>query len=263
MRCKIVTTLCLSILLLFCWDVSLGCSILLKPLKEFDKSQYVFIGEVVDIVGKDVAEGIEGEAIGLRVKVTEMIYSPDPSAPYFEVFPLGLTPSCGSMYWERDDIHRQFPVGSQVKVIAGGATVLDRDRANSAIRLEVTAENRGSISRNDLGEGLKSSADSGYDYKSFTERGPTPSVGDPLFWANRYLPQFELRKDWLRLMNAQSEQERIKILERLVYYPDPIDIDYSNIARAYVRDAETLNQLDKKWQAWVEWVHKNSYLYRE
>ena len=141
MRHKLETYLCTSIFLLSCPAISLGCSLLLRPLKEFDMSQYVFIGEVVNIVGKDVAEGIEGEAIGLRVKVTEMVYSPGPSVPYFEVFPLRLTPSCGSMYWERDDIHRQFPVGSQVKVIAGGPAILDRDHATSAIRLEVTAEN--------------------------------------------------------------------------------------------------------------------------
>jgi len=72
----------------------------------------------------------------------------------------------------------------------------------------------------------------------------------PFLDAHGVLPEFELRKDLLRLRKATSEAERVKILERLLYYPECCDLDFLKIAKDYVKNLETLKALNDRREAW-------------
>lgn len=176
-----------------------GCKLGISPTSDFDATHYIFIGEVVEVIEsvKYESEGIKADAVGLKIKVGENVYSPK-SASYFEVFPLRLTPSCGLMS-DKEEIREHYPVGSQVRAVAKEATVFQNQSTNSTFRLETSIYNRGSIARNDLSENLRTSAKTVYDYKGFVARQRTTAAEDALHDSNYYLPEFELRKDLLRL----------------------------------------------------------------
>ncbi len=63
------------------------------------------------------------------------------------------------------------------------------------------------------------------------------------------MPDFELRKDLLRLSKTRSEARRIAILERLVYYP-PLIIDYSAIVKNHIRNRRVIRVLKEKREDW-------------
>lgn len=202
-------------------------------------AQYVFIGEVVGIVGpaKYNSDRVrpKPEAYGVRVKVIESIYTPGTPAAFFEVFPFGIDSACGHLHWPWGDISKHFPVGSQVRVVAKEAEVLPKQSEDGVPRLEATVYNKGVVSRNERSESPRAAADSVFEY------GKVEAQYD--------LPRFELRKDWLRLMSAESEGERVKILERLVYYPFFYELDFPHLAQTYVHDRGVLARLREKWDA--------------
>lgn len=229
-------------------NYALGCKLAINPTSDFDTAHYIFIGEVIDILEpvKYESEGMMAEAVGLKIKASENIYFPKQAA-YFEVFPLRLTASCG-LRSDMKQVREHYPVGSQVRVVAKEATVFKNQLANSIIRLETSIYNRGSIARNDLNERLKTSAKIFYDYKNFVERQRTTAAEDALFDSNYYLPEFELRKDLFRLKETKSEDERTKILERLVFYPHVSRMSFPKIARTYLKNQDKLVILEKQWE---------------
>lgn len=82
-----------------------------------------------------------------------------------------------------------------------------------------------------------------YDYETYDRR-------------DYGLPDFELRKDLLRLSKTKSEAGRIAILERLVYYP-PLIIDYSAIVKNHIRNERVTKVLEKKREDWI-WKRKQA-----
>jgi hypothetical protein len=232
-----------------------GCSLITSPISDFDATHYIFIGEVIEVIEsvKYESQGIKADAVGLKIKVFENVYSPKP-ASYFEVFPLRLTPSCGLMS-DKEEIRKHYPIGSQVRVVAKEATVFKNQPVNSIVRLETSIYNKGSIARNDLNENLRTTAKTVYDYKSFVEKQGTIVTEDALFDSNDYLPVFELRKDLFRLKESKSEDERTKILERLVFYPHVHNMNFPIIARTYLKNQNKLSFLEKQWEHRVKEIY--------
>jgi hypothetical protein len=220
MKTSIKLIICIVAVCSLCQSISFGCSLAIAPISQFDTEQYVFIGEVVDVVGpfKSEAKKANGEAWGLRVKVGDKVYLPLSPANYFEVFPYHLTPWCGLRGWSREELLKYYPVGSQIRVVAKESTLLESKIPEGNIWLETSIYNRGSIARNTEPD-LITSAESVYDYGKYADRQRTSADDDPLFDSNYYLPDFELRKDMLRLREAASEAERISILKRLLSFP--------------------------------------------
>lgn len=234
-----------------------GCKLGISPTSDFDTAHYIFIGEVVEVLEsvKYESQGIKTDAVGLKIKVSENVYSPKPTT-FFEVFPLRLTPSCG-LRSDGKEIREHYPIGSQVRVIAKEATVFKYQPAESSIiRLETSIYNKGSIARNDLSDNLRTSAKSFYDYSSFVERQRTTPVEDALHDSNYYLPEFELQKDLFRLKETKSEDERTKILERLVFYPHVFRMSYPTIVRTYLINQNKLPTLEKQWKQRLEILSK-------
>lgn len=168
----------LTIAVLFFANVAaFGCKLGIPPISDFDITHYIFIGEIVEVIEnvKYESQGIQDEAVGFKVKVTENIYSPKQKT-YFEVFPLRLTASCG-LASDTKKLREQFSVGSEVRVVAKEATVFKNQPVeNSTVRLETSIRNRGSFSRNDLSENLRTSAKSFYDYSSFVQKERTTAA---------------------------------------------------------------------------------------
>jgi hypothetical protein len=238
----------LTVTFLLFTNYALGCKLAIDRTSNFDTAHYIFIGEVVEILESVIyeSEGIKTDAVGLKIKVSENVYSPK-SAAYFEVFPLRLTASCG-LSSDAKQVRAHYPVGSQVRVVAKEATVFKNQPVNSIIRLETSIYNRGSIARNDLNESLQTSAKTVYDYKGFVARQRTTAAEDALHDSNYYLPEFELRKDLFRLKETKSEDERTKILERLVFYPHVSRISFPKIVRTYLKNQDKLVILEKQWE---------------
>jgi len=246
----------LTVAFLFFTNVAFGCSLYVRPASDFDTAQYIFVGEIVEVldnVDYD-SQGIKDKAIGFKVKVSENIYSPK-QATYFEVFPLRLTPSCGLMS-DKKKLRELFSVGSQVRVVAKEATVFKNQSVeNSTIRLETSIYNRGSFSRNDLSENLRASAKTFYDYNNFVQKQRTTAAEDALVESNYYLPEFELRKDLLRLKDSKSEIERTKILERLVFYPHVYNFGFPKVVRIYLKNQDKITALEKRWEQRVQEIY--------
>jgi hypothetical protein len=236
------------------------------PISGFDREHYIFIGEVVEVIESVnfKSRGVKSDAVGLKIKVSENIYLPK-LASYYEVFPLRLTSWCGLMS-ETKEVREHYPVGSQVRVVAKEATTFKDEPVSSAIRLETSIYNKGSISRNDLSAKLKTSAKTIFDYENFSYKTfasnqyPTAVAERIDAASNNFLPEFELRKDLFRLQKVKSEAEKIKILERLVFYPDVDDVSFLNFV-GYLQDQDKQLSLAKQWEARVKEIHSKRQRY--
>jgi hypothetical protein len=243
-----------------------GCSIQQLPLEDNPSKQaflqgkplyskgvskptyYVFIGEIVGIV--KVAKNEVGEnrmaAEGLKVKVTENIYSPQLAA-YFEVFPLRMYTDCSSQ--GQTGLERVFPIGSQVRVVAFDATIYKKQSVEDSIsRLETTYYNHGSIVRNDLKEGFRASANSVFDYSGFNIEKPTITEEIIKYESKVSLLKFELQKDLARLTQTTQKTERLNILKRLIYYPFPYELPFRTLANTYLKPGKELQSLEIEWE---------------
>jgi hypothetical protein len=231
--------------------ISFGCTLGLQPVRDFDRNEYIFIGEVIGLAGPFASHKFKPQAWGLKIKVDDPIYLPKTPASYFEIVPFESWSDCTTKGIEREDLIHDFPIGSKVKVIARAAKLLPGKLDDGNIRLEITSGSLGSISRNDDAGRSMTSSQSVFDYKAY--RGITVSDWDsnnPLHYAHSVLPEFELRKDLLRLRNAGDEAQRTMILERLVYYPDCCDLDFHRILKKYTKNRKVRDSLIERREKW-------------
>jgi hypothetical protein len=230
-----------------------GCAVITVPsLTRFNASEYVFIGKVVGVAGPIESTKFHGKAWGVKVQVTEEVYLPSKVTEYFEVFPFDLESDCRDKGWSSERLLRYFPLGSSVKVVAKESKYSPSKFVGGNIRLEILPDNLGSVSRNSREDGTTiSSADSVFDYKTYLPDNPCGMTEDdyPAYEANLRTPDFELRKDLLRLNAAKNETQRVKILERLIYLPSPSD-EFTQIAKHYLRGRATERRLNKSKEKW-------------
>ena len=233
--------------------VSLGCTLGVPPVKGFDPTEYVFTGEVTDIVGPFESAEFEGRAWGLKVKVDEAVYLPKTPRGSFEVFPYNLGADCSTVGVTKEELEKYYPVGSKVKVIAQEARLLKGRPGEGDMRLEIQPDSLGNVSRNYYEDGRTMTfAGSVFDYRSYRRVTVKDYVKDfmPFLDAHGKLPEFELRKDLLRLRNARARDERLSILERLVYYPQCCDLDFAKILKDHLGNSKASKALTKRREAW-------------
>lgn len=232
---------------------SVGCSLGVLPLKGFDPAEYVFTGEVTGIVGPFESKKIKGRAWGLKVKVEEAVHLPKTPGGSFEVFPYKLWASCETAGTPGEELEKYFPVGSKVKVIAKAAELLPGEPGAGDLRLEILPGSLGDVTRNDYEDGRPmTSARSVFDYRNYKRVTPADYVKDfmPYLDAHGALPEFELRKDLLRLRNARTRGEKLSVLERLVYYPECCDLDFTRIVRDHLGGSKAAKALAERRRAW-------------
>jgi len=222
------------------------CTLALKPVEKLDDAEYVFTGKVAEVVGP-LKTRRSGEVWGLLVDVDEKIHAPSQLGARAEVFPFHLGADCSDVPWDKEDVTRFFPAGARVRIVAVKSQVFKEPAADGAVRLDAYLYDNGQVARNELAGAQMTSASTVYDYAAFRrpEEGETDE-NEPLLDARWSLPQFELRKDLLRLRRAASGVGRVQILERLANYPGQYDLDFAAVARRHVKDEQALANLLKK-----------------
>ena len=242
-----------------CWFLfsqsSFGCSLAVQPFMKFDPSEYVFTGQVMGLIGPFESKTFRQKAWGLQIKVGEKVYLPQTTADYFEVFPFQLWADCSIVGTASEELLKYYPVGSSVKVVAKIAKLLPSRLKGGNIRLEIVPGAWSDISRNHYEDGRQmADAQSVFDYRSFRQVTPADYISSfmPFLDARGALPEFELRKDLLRLSGAKSTNERVRILMRLLYYPSCCGGgEYYGIAKHYLRDPKLARALNRKREAWL------------
>ena len=239
----------LGILCCYFWVAhpSLACSLIVKPLIKFDSSEYVFTGQVTRLVGPLESTTFLQKAWGLQIKAEEKVYLPQTPSGDFEVFPFQLWSDCSIAGTGSEELLKKFPLGSKVKVIARAATLLSSESNVDHVRLEVVPGTWSEISRNYYEDGRRmADSQTVFDYKSFKQVSPKDYVESfmPFLDAKGALPDFELRKDLLRLERTRLRSERVKILRRLLYYPACCGGgDYFGIAKHYLQGSKRAKAL--------------------
>ncbi|MCA1613171.1 MAG: hypothetical protein LC800_03235 [Acidobacteria bacterium] len=222
------------------------CSLSLKPIEKFDADEFVFTGKVAETVGP-LKSKRSGEVWGVLVDVDEKVHAPASLGARAEVFPYHLGADCSDVPWDKQELARFFPPGAKVRVIAVRSRVFKEPAADGAVRLDVYLYDRGDLARNALDGAQMTSASTVYEYADFKKpEGEQTDENEPLMDARWSLPEFELRKDLLRLRRADSEAARVQVLERLAAYPGEHNVDFAAIARGFVKDAQALAGLLKK-----------------
>lgn len=222
-----------AVLTLFVYSAD-ACTLQGETISKFDETEYIFIGKVVGYAKSltlPVRRGrpARGQAGGLIVEIKEKVFLPKTPAKHFEVFPFGLGADCSALGVSRAELLKEFPLDSEVRVIAYQAAVFPSLLPGGNIRLEVPRTELGSLALNTDSDGNKmSSVESVFDYKAFTYNGDTDSESKAL------LPAFEIRKDLLRLRNSRNQKERTDILNRLKDMPDCCsDLDFEAVFKQY------------------------------
>ncbi len=197
------------------------CSMGGLVLQKFDTTEYIFIGtvegHVENVRPRKLASDEKGQqlvssAAGVLIKPKETVFTPNSPSALYEVFDFDRYADCSQGGMKLSDVRRQFPIGSEVRVIAREAYYLPPSTDKNVVRLEIIPKGLSSISTN-INQSGKSitSASSIFDYRTYDP------VSDSL--ANYTQPDFELRKDLLRLEAAKDQDERNRILDRIVSAP--------------------------------------------
>lgn len=202
------------------WGVTSGlaCSLASMPPTNFDRSQYLFTGEVTGYVEsvnlmkskpEEWDTAIHGKlsisTSGLVVTVNDTFYTPEPAKKVYEIFRFGLGAGCEIYGFSLDELKQRYKIGQQVRVAAGKATHVAPSSHPNINRLELR------FSSEDLIDAVVDFSghydiSSLFDYKAYR----TTLAGAPFF---------EMLKDLRRLDLASDQGERNKILDRLTYFP--------------------------------------------
>lgn len=199
-----------------------SCTLGLTALSKFDATEFIFIGEVVGYTPPVKSKKLNTAVYGLIIKNKETVYLPKIPKGNLEVFPFGLGVECSLFGTDLDKLKKDFPINSEVRVIAKEAEIIPKAK-NKNIRLEIRPSELSSISLNIDEQGNRmTSANSGFDYKSFEYKD-----GDS--FSKYLLPEFEIRKDLLRLKKAQNQFELNRILDKLFYAPVYTNLSFGGL----------------------------------
>jgi hypothetical protein len=204
-----------------------ACTLAGKSLTEFDKTEFIFIGEVVgysDSGSLKATGGASLNASGLLIKIKEKIFLPTQSDD-FDVLDLKLMSDCSIEGETPSETRSEYPIGTEVRVIAKAPTLTQG--ASTWPRLEVRPDEPGQLVANGDGKTKKlTDATSVFDYKQYKFDIESSA-------AYYLLPNFELRKDLLRLEETHSQAGRDAILARLSFSPPDLDADFFTISMKY------------------------------
>jgi hypothetical protein len=200
--------------------IVLGCSMIQVP--EHPRSivspgMYILVGEVIGYTGPiSDPNNFRGTAVGLRLKIVESIHFPYFQNDYVDLFIFGHGTDC---FPEAKDGNRT-PIGTRYRLALGEARLV-ANRSGSHVRLESDVFSRLAIDESMYG--FSTTAKSEFDYKKdfrqLADKFMAPGMEDRRRWLDDFL-YIEASKDLLRLQRARSEQERMSILERLLYCPN-------------------------------------------
>jgi hypothetical protein len=230
---KLLNTIFLTIFFLVILSVnSIACSQYYEPKSKFESELYIFIGEVIGYTDEFKSKNILNKSYGLKVKVLESVNLPRNSNDYFEIFPFDISSDCAKTIGIDDkSLQKFYPVNSKVLVAAEFWKISDKNKSGQIVLTIDNAFNNKRLFINDLEKTSVVTTDSIFDYKN---------------WDDNYsLSRFELWKDLKRLEVSSSDEEKIKIFERLIYLPKDW-INFEATVQNYVKNSETRQTLINK-----------------
>ena len=174
-----------------------GCELIVEPPIDVDPEEFVFTGTVTELTELPVQGTERVPLVGVRVRVRESILRPQwaKASEEYVVHPFSLGIDCAKNRKGKQWILEDYAPGTEVWVIAR------KLNSGSDIDLEVWE-----------GDGA---------YMMPNPKPPTSAgvVSDYRKIKASLLPEFELRKDLLRLHQSSNDRERERILMRLAFYP--------------------------------------------
>lgn len=232
---------------------ALACSLAGRSLKAFDSDEFIFTGRVIEVVGAFRSDKFEGEAWGVKVEIEDAIHLPEKSvSARFEIVRYELRADCAYMGTSGKKVSEFYPVGTKVKVIAKRARLLAQRTDGGELRLEILPGSLGDISRNTYADGSSmTNAQIVFDYRTHRRATAEERTENlmPFLDSRSALPEFELRKDLLRLRDAKTVATRLNVLERLVYYSGG-NVDYEHLVSKHVARRRTRNSLINQKRAY-------------
>jgi hypothetical protein len=228
-----------------------GCSIKQSLISKFDKTEYVFIGEVIGYTepiefqyknkaffeNKDWYKEDYKYASGLIVKVKESVYLPKTPKTYFEVFPLKIDSACFTLGISKSELKKKFPINLEISVVIGEATSFPHVLENGNFRLEYKFASSNVIASNvDKNNKHLTSASSIFEYSQLDKDFNV---------LNTFPFDFEVRKDLLRLQLSKTQSEKDIIINRLLQNPT-LAIDYLELLKTNIENQSEVLRLYEK-----------------
>lgn len=248
---RIVILLCLLVSMVSTSSAR-PCTLGISNEIKFDAKEYVFIGVVTGYTAPAAYKSDEDtapvsssvlserprnskEAIGLIVKFEKAVYTPQSPSEYFEVYDFTLWADCSITGTPIDRLAKDYPKGTEVRVVAHDPEYLLDRGAKDRIRLEVRPTENSFISSDSVEtKNVSISVDSVFDYEIYN-RGR--KWGD----LDVAMINFEARKDLFRLEQSRSENETKAVLNRLVNISPYIsDIDYPKLFDRYLKNKDDI-----------------------
>lgn len=251
---------------------SFACSYVIRPPVINSPSEFIFIGEVVDIIGPllesdltldstnwtlsdhNRAKILADNCYGLLIKVIDVVSLPDSLIEFVELYPYGYTASCAPHPWNKEELTKpyRYPIGSQIRVIAKPTKYFNKYSPTGLIRLESWVFNGGCVARNEPSNYFFVSPPLPISYKPKKDIKLLKKLGlinkKDGFPKRGYfdLKRFEYRKDLVRLNNAKNIKQKIEILKRLQDFDLLRKKQYSELVKMNIDDEKTVNKLIKQ-----------------
>lgn len=219
---------------------------------EYNPKEFVFLGSVVGYTDKIETDfvsynrNIKFTGFGIKIKIDSVINLPQESeiVEVFRTYPRDT--ACAPRGVSLEELKKDFPVGTQVRVIGQENSKLLGVSANNNPRIEVSGGNQGQLFNN-IGKKGKffTTADSVFDYKL-----SLPLYDSRFSTAETFVWLFEIRKDLKRLEQPGDQLNRFEILKRLAFAYDNYQ-DYGKLIQKYLQDKsqiEVLLKLKNNWE---------------
>ena len=210
----------------FTYKTIIPCTTIYKPPINFDPTEFIFIGKVINYPGSLFSDSLGRNYQGLIVEIVDPVYLPKNPPGLIKVIPYLLGAACDLTTWDQKSFEQQYPIGTELRIVGKESVFIKNNDPSENIILDINPRNMITLSRNFKEPAiLFSTKNSIYDYRyacedSFKNFKNLVSIYDSKksdnlqisFWGQYH---FELRKDLYRLSTAVSDSSKKEIITRL------------------------------------------------
>lgn len=186
------------------------------PRASVNPSMFILVGEVIGYTAPVTdPNNFRGTAVGLKMRIVEAIQVPYHKTDHVEVFMFRHGPDCLTEAREGNPA-----LGTRYRLALYPARLVSSYSADGHVRLESRVFDRIGIDESNFG--FSTTADSVFDYRTnvplLTRSAASTEKQSKIGWVDDFL-YIESSKDLIRYAKALNKQERMDILERLLYSP--------------------------------------------
>lgn len=248
----------LILICLFSFYSVLSCSLKPHYLSVFDKTEYIFIGEVVGytnlLKSKNRISNLKTH--GLIVKVKEAVNLPKTPKTHFEVLPLQLGGACETLGISLNQLEEDYPINSEILVTIREATVFPHILNDGNFRLEYKWARFNVININK--DKNNSSLTNANSIISFDNIKTYDDYEDKYF-----LFDFESRKELKRLSEVKTQSEMEQVINNLLKNPTD-SINFLELLKLNIKSTEQVLKLYEarlrfENEFWLKIDNKESY----